>query len=748
MDKKQRGYGFEINEKRNAPNASASMRSVGRAPNGDRQTGYGYDPSDIRKHMYASAPNTANGQSRAQRRPSSSGGVHTDAYGRSGRVQSASKGANGRDPRSFSGYGNNGYGDGYYRTENRNVNRSAARVQHADGYHPVKAVRTPDMSANTRAHKRWEDTDPYSREYAYNKNARRVVLTEQQRADYERAYVQKHGTSPYVNRGARQQYTRGANVQLTPPAKEDRRQAFLRDEEIRLRREAEALRAEQQRLREEQEKARRQAAEERRRREAYERREADRRLREAEKRKLEVERHIAYEDNKRKYEAARRAEAEKRRREKRRALERKLRIRRLGRILAFHIRVALVTFLVTAAFVGIFGYCHFWVDDAKYSRRVTYTYGAEKISAVSADTAYCDGVLCVDLIKVAELFGFYTVGDSDRVAFVIPDDVAEQNISVVPGSAYAEINGNPILLSVPARFEEEELWVSAEIMEFFENGVAYSNTKKSVNIRKIISVDEEGEYVEDAEGNYVYEPIILSYKPNSAVESPDLSVIYGDESLGIGLGTMVTFNCELEGFEHYMNPSDSTEYLTLVNKQNLLAKDHIPEGLIDVAGTDVDGEPVQLRLYAAKSLEAMLAELEEVGYGSVKVTQGYLSYQAQVDRFDGYVAEEMAKGHDENEAMRLVLEYCPAPATDEHQSGLAADLCEDGMGEAAFAVSEAYLWLKDNAWKFGFIQRYPDGKDDVTGYDFDPCHYRYVGRYAAEKIYKKGITLEEYLSEN
>ncbi len=732
MDKKQRGYGFQIDEKRNIPDNTARARSTGRVS-------YGYDPSDVRRHMYASSE-AARTQSRtAQTKGQIPSGLHTDAYGRNGSYGGRTAGTSGRNAY--------GYGDGYYRSTVQggsvnNPNENRGQVRRANGYHPGKAVRTPDMTGGAGAPQR-RTGDPYANEYGTNRNARRVVMTDIQRAEYERAYIQKHGTSPYVRNTSASPRT-----QQMPPAREDRRQAFLRDEEIRLQREAEMLRAEQQRLREEQAKARRQAAEERRRREAYERREADRRLREAEKRKLEVERRIAYEENKRKYEAARRAEAERRRLEKRRELEKKLRIRRLGRMIAFHFRVMLVTFLVTTVVVGAFGYCHFWVDDAKYSRSVTYTYGTEKISSVSGDTAYVDGVLCIDLIRVARLFEFYTVGDSDRVTFVVPDEVTEQHISVIPGSLYAEINGNPMLLSVPSRYEEGELWVSSEIMENFEQGVSFTATKKAVQVNKVRSTDEEGNYIKDAEGNYEYEPVVLSYKPLSVIEAPDLSVIYGDESLGIGLGTMVTFNSELEGFEHYMNPSDSTEYLTLVNKQNLLPKDHIPEGLTDVAGTDADGEAVQLRLFAARALEALLTEMKTVGYENIEVTQGYLSYQAQLDRFNGYVAEEMAKGNSENEAMRLVLEYCPAPATDEHQTGLAADISEKGSDETAFASSEAYLWLKDNAWKFGFIQRYPDGKEDITGYGFDPCHYRYVGRYAAEKIYKKGVTFEEYLSNN
>ena len=60
---------------------------------------------------------------------------------------------------------------------------------------------------------------------------------------------------------------------------------------------------------------------------------------------------------------------------------------------------------------------------------------------------------------------------------------------------------------------------------------------------------------------------------------------------------------------------------------------------------------------------------------------------------------------------------------------------------------EVYFWLAQNAWKYGFILRYPQGKEDITGIDFEPWHYRYVGYEAAKTIYEEGITLEEYLED-
>ena len=63
-----------------------------------------------------------------------------------------------------------------------------------------------------------------------------------------------------------------------------------------------------------------------------------------------------------------------------------------------------------------------------------------------------------------------------------------------------------------------------------------------------------------------------------------------------------------------------------------------------------------------------------------------------------------------------------------------------------FADSPAFAWLKDNAHQYGFILRYPADKTEITGYDFEPWHFRYVGRYHATQIYEQGLCLEEYLA--
>jgi D-alanyl-D-alanine carboxypeptidase len=99
----------------------------------------------------------------------------------------------------------------------------------------------------------------------------------------------------------------------------------------------------------------------------------------------------------------------------------------------------------------------------------------------------------------------------------------------------------------------------------------------------------------------------------------------------------------------------------------------------------------------------------------------------------------------EAEAKEIVLTYSAFPGTSEHQTGLCCDMHNLPSAGVAFANKEAYTWLKENCHKFGFIIRFPEDKTDITGYSFEPWHYRFVGRYHATRMYNLGMCLEEYV---
>lgn len=145
-------------------------------------------------------------------------------------------------------------------------------------------------------------------------------------------------------------------------------------------------------------------------------------------------------------------------------------------------------------------------------------------------------------------------------------------------------------------------------------------------------------------------------------------------------------------------------------------------------------EGVQVDRSCDKALKQMLNDCR--GAGCVpSLTAGYRSREEQLELFNNEVDRLMGQGLDADEAYARAGKTVGLPGTSEHELGLAVDI-ED---------SAAQSWLRENAWRYGFIPRYPQGSEEVTGRDADPAHYRYVGLAAAGQIQSMNVTLEEYM---
>ena len=196
--------------------------------------------------------------------------------------------------------------------------------------------------------------------------------------------------------------------------------------------------------------------------------------------------------------------------------------------------------------------------------------------------------------------------------------------------------------------------------------------------------------------------------------------------------------------------TDNPGYLTLVNKTHPVGKDFSPKD-ITVLDTKMtfSGKEVKLESTAARAVEAMVREMWANGWTDIQVTSGYRTYEYQSLLFNKYIDDEQRKHPDwsTSRCEQEVLTYSARPGTSEHQTGLCVDLIvsTDPRLDESFASHPAYAWLQANAFKFGFILRFPQGKDSVTGYTYEPWHYRFVGIDAAKQIHDAGLTLEEYL---
>ena len=216
------------------------------------------------------------------------------------------------------------------------------------------------------------------------------------------------------------------------------------------------------------------------------------------------------------------------------------------------------------------------------------------------------------------------------------------------------------------------------------------------------------------------------------------------------------FKADLSEYEMYMNPTGENRdaYLVLVNPANPLTANDNPTDLMSVKSTRKDGRATQqLREYAAKALEALMLEAETCGMvkanpaaGRTKlsVTSAYRSYTYQNQLFNTYVGNEMAKGLSREEAEKIVVTYSCRAGTSEHQSGLCIDMHTLSSASESFKYEEEAKWLAENSYKFGFVLRFPEDKTDITGITYEPWHFRYVGRYHAEKMKNLNMCLEEY----
>ena len=195
--------------------------------------------------------------------------------------------------------------------------------------------------------------------------------------------------------------------------------------------------------------------------------------------------------------------------------------------------------------------------------------------------------------------------------------------------------------------------------------------------------------------------------------------------------------------------ADGKAYLILVNKENPCGADYVPAKLATVSPDyTLYGKEVQMERTAAIAAVALVKELHIRCYSDVVITSGYRSYEYQQILFNTYLGQEMNK-HPDWSVERCeaeVLTYSARPGESEHQTGLCLDLIstQHVSLDETFAENPAYDWLVDNAHYFGFILRYPEGKEETTGYSYEPWHFRFVGVEAATRIYEKGLTLEEY----
>ena len=223
-------------------------------------------------------------------------------------------------------------------------------------------------------------------------------------------------------------------------------------------------------------------------------------------------------------------------------------------------------------------------------------------------------------------------------------------------------------------------------------------------------------------------------EPHFYIEYLPLYIQYKDYG---SIDDTITY-VNVKNYKGYYIDTEQTDLslgcLVQANKHYYLGESYVPSNLVKI-----DDYDDYINEEAYEHFKQMRDALKEEGFNLV-VISGYRSYTSQYNIYNYYL--------DKYGSQEVVDEFSSRPGYSDHQTGYTVDISVDDVYYTELASSKAYDWLKDNSYKYGFIIRYPEGKENITGYEFEAWHYRYVGLESAEYIYKNGLTFDEYYEYN
>jgi D-alanyl-D-alanine carboxypeptidase len=258
---------------------------------------------------------------------------------------------------------------------------------------------------------------------------------------------------------------------------------------------------------------------------------------------------------------------------------------------------------------------------------------------------------------------------------------------------------------------------------------------------------DTGDKWSEIQVNYEYIPTVLNAESEQISSDDDLLEEYGDEEI-VDSVSWDDIIAESGDEELGDNPSEMISTLSKDDWQLLLVnKQHpIPDGYEFTPAVIKGAMKCDARILA--DLKAMMKAAKADGVNLV-VSSSYRDYSRQTYVFNRKIDYYMEKGYSYLEAYKLASITVTIPDASEHQIGLALDITSTSYSalEIGFGDTLAGKWLAAHCAEYGFILRYPLGKEDITGIQYEPWHFRYVGKTAATEIMDRGITLEEFVAE-
>lgn len=195
----------------------------------------------------------------------------------------------------------------------------------------------------------------------------------------------------------------------------------------------------------------------------------------------------------------------------------------------------------------------------------------------------------------------------------------------------------------------------------------------------------------------------------------------------------VNMDLDYKFYENERKTKSLNTKTILVNKYNYVTDDYVPDNLEELS-TNYALSDMKLVSYAKEAFEELSKAAKKENLSIIAMST-YRSYEYQVDLYNRYVKTDGKKAADT---------YSGRPGHSEHQTGLAVDVFNNDETYTNFEKTKEFDWMQEHAHEYGFILRFPKGKENETGYQYESWHYRYVGKDIAKYIKENNISLEEY----
>ena len=323
----------------------------------------------------------------------------------------------------------------------------------------------------------------------------------------------------------------------------------------------------------------------------------------------------------------------------------------------------------------------------------------------------------------------YLYKDSDKVKEIVWNDIEEVDNKIYkPGTytgvfKYKEEDKEVTLIvkdTTPPSIEgvkDIEVLAFSDKPNLLDGVVVGDNSKEEITatIKGEYNIEEEGEYLlsytaKDSSGNETEKEFKITVKNN-----PNVKISKSTKGYTIKNYYGVTY----------------VDGVVIANKTYSLPSNFAPNNLVTINGY------IKVVDYVKDAFLSLSSDAKAIGL-NIYASSGYRSYSNQKYIYENYVSMDGKENADR---------YSARAGYSEHQTGLAIDVNTIDM---TFDNTSESVWLRENAYKYGFIIRYPKGKEEITGYMYEPWHIRYVGKELSNKLYKDGsyITLEEYYGIN